>query len=129
MALDQKATVTLTHEFKDAKGKPLPHPKTSLVVKSELLPTTPIEHQVLVAMLTGKKAPNVDVEFDNTNNVLSYTLTVDHDDDVLAAGKEQHDLTVAAANAGLSVPAYVEKLEAAKKAQADADAAAAKEKK
>ena len=119
--LDQKATVTITHQLADTKGKPLPYPKTSVVLAGELLPSTPLEHEVLVALLSDKNPPDVDVEFTNTNNVLGYKVTIAHEDDVLAAGAAAHKLNQDAAAAGLSVADYQAKVAAVEKARIEAE--------
>jgi hypothetical protein len=120
--MEQKAVVTLDHQLKDAKGKALPHPLTSLTIKGELLPESPIVHHILAALLDEKNPPQVNVEFKNVNNVLTYSVAFEHEDDVVAAGKAAHDLAVEAANAGIRVDDLV----ARKKAAADAAAKAAK---
>lgn len=47
----------------------------TLTVAGELLPSSPQVHDALAALLDEKNPPTVSVEFKNTNNVLTYTLT------------------------------------------------------
>lgn len=122
--IELKATAELSHQFNDAKGKPLPHPLTTLTVKGELLPAAEVQHHILAALLNESNPPKVDVEFTNVNNVLSFTLTFEHDEDVVEAGRVSHALAVEARNSipPITVAELKKRKEAAAKAQADAEA-------
>jgi hypothetical protein len=113
--MEQKATVA----FDGQKG--------TLVISGELLPDTPIVHHILAALLNEDDPPKTEVDFKQVNNVFTYSLTFTHDADVLALGKAEHDLHVAAANAKMPVEDYRAMLIANAKAKAQADAKAAKE--
>ena len=126
MAVDLKATATLAHQTNDAKGRPLAHPLTTLVVAGQLIPSQPIEHHVLAALLDESNPPSANVEFKMVNNVLTFSVTFEHDDDILAAGKANHDLAVEAANCipPITVPQLIARKKAAAEAQAKAEAEA-----
>ncbi len=122
MPIELKATAELDHRYNDAKGKPLPHPITSLVVSGELLPPIPIQHHILAALLDESNPPKVDVEFKNVNVVLTFSVTFEHEDDMVSAGKEAHDLEKEAANCipPITVKALIERKKQAAAAQAKA---------
>src|SRR2546425_790954 len=118
MPLELKATASLDHKLTDDKGKALPHPLTELTVSGEFLPAIPIQHHILAALL-GQQDHAVTAEFTDNNGVLTFKLTVSHDDDMVVAGKEAHDLELEAANQvpPITVPQLIEK-----KAKAEAKA-------
>jgi hypothetical protein len=131
MPIELKATAELDHKFNDAAGKPLPHPITTLTIKGELLPPIPIQHHILSELLNEKNPPKVDVQCSNVNGLLTFSVTFEHEDDVIAAGKEAHDLAVEAANfvPPITVEQLVAKKAAAKAARekAEQETAASKE--
>lgn len=112
----QKATVELVHELQDSRGRPLLHPLTRLVIHGELLPDTPLIHHILAALLDKNNPPEYEVNFENKNNVIGYTLTFTHEDDIVGIGKSEHDLHLEAANR--TPPISVEALREEKAAQA-----------
>lgn len=122
MSIELKATAELSHRYNDAKGKPLPHPITSLVVLGELLPPIPIQHHILASLLDEDNPPKVDVEFKNVNGVLTFSVTFEHEGDVVASGKEAHDLEKEAANyiPPITVEALIERKKQAAAVQAKA---------
>ena len=118
----QKTAATLDHKLVDAKGKALPYPLTTLSIEGEISADTPLIYQVLAALLDKDNPPEVDVEFEASNGRVTYSLQFSHEDNILQKGKEEHDLTVAAENARMTVPAYKQKLADAEKPAAAKEA-------
>src|SRR5216684_2142014 len=67
-----------------------------LELRLELLPTSELSHHQLAAMFNGKVDCSVDMNDDR--GILKVHVTMEHDADVAAIGKAEHDLVLEARN-------------------------------
>jgi hypothetical protein len=116
--MEQKATVTLIHQTQDARKRILPQPLTSLKIEGELLPDSPLVHQMLAALLDKRNPPQVSVTFKNERNVITYAVTFSHTKNVVAEAQAEHELATEAVNRNIPI----ETLRDQKKQLADAQA-------
>lgn len=77
--------------------------KNAIVIETELLPPTELQHEMLAALLDEEDKPEVSVEYTNVNNVLSLKLTISHTRDLAKDGHAALQLRIEARNRGISI--------------------------
>jgi hypothetical protein len=77
--------------------------KNAIVIETELLPPSELQHEMLAALLDENDKPDVSVEYTNIGNVLRLSVTVSHSRDLAKDGFAALALRKEARDRGISV--------------------------